>query len=511
MLKPVRQLLTGGDVLSVPHIKRAIAALPGCRVINGYGPTENTTFTTTHSVAGTEDIGRTVSIGRPIANTRVYILDRHWQLAPIGVAGELCAAGDGLARGYLGQPDLTAVSFIPAPAGEKPGERLYRTGDRARYLPDGRIEFLGRIDRQVKVRGFRIELEELETLLGQHPAIRQAVVVAEPDGSGDKRLVAHLVAGRDEKPGVEELRHFVAGKVPACMIPSAFVMLDQLPLTANGKVDRDALSAFTARRPIRATLDGAPSVPFDPLERELVRIWEATLGVQSIGLDDNFFDLGGTSLLAVALFARIEEVFGEPVPLATIFQAPTVGGLARAIRERSWLRQDTRLAPIRRGGDRPPIFAVPGIGGDSVTYVDLARHLGAEQPFYGLQARGLDGRTAPFTHLPEMAAHYLEQVRTQQPSGPYALLGTCMGGVVAFEMAQQLTARGERVRLLALVDTWPPVPVGVWPRLPTSRALAVSPLPGRPRGSPCASPEGPRRERAARLPRRESQDHRQKS
>jgi amino acid adenylation domain-containing protein len=468
---PGLTILCGGETLS-PGLAGALLER-AARVWNVYGPTETTVWSTAFRVEPTQG---PVPIGRPIANIEVYVLDRQGEPVPIGVPGELYIGGSGVARGYFRRPELTRERFLAYPLGGRPDVRIYRTGDRVRFRSDGNLEFLGRLDDQVKVRGYRVEPGEIEAVLSQHPAVQEAVVIAEPepDASGDKRLCAYVGASREGRPSSGELREFVARKLPGYMIPSAFVLLEQLPLTANGKVDRHALSAMTTRGPIPAGSDSKSRGPSDHLERELVRIWESTLGTSPIGMGDNFFELGGTSLRAVALLARIEETFREPLPLATLFQTPTVEGLARAIREQGWSLQGSGLVPIRRDGAGLPIFAVPGIGGDSVTYVDLARHLGAEQPFYGLQARGLDGRDTPFTRLPDMATHYLAQVRAQQAHGPYALLGTCMGGVVAFEMAQQLRAQGEEVKLLALIDSWPPVQAGRWHvTLPTSRSLAL--------------------------------------
>ncbi len=290
-LRPVKQLLTGGDVVSVPHARKALHELPECRLINCYGPTEGTTFTTCHPVTASRPAAASVSIGRPIANTSVYILDRHLNPVPIGVGGELCIGGDGLARHYLNQSQLTSESFIRDPFSEKPGARLYRTGDLARYLPDGNIEFSGRLDHQVKIRGFRIELGEIEAVLSQHSAVQETVVLAREDVHGDRRLVAYVVPREEQPPTVSILRGFLKSKLPEHMVPSIFIFLDALPLTSHGKVDRQALPGDTGIRP---DLEKAFVAPRNPAERTLAGIWARVLGLEQVGVHDNFFELGGT-------------------------------------------------------------------------------------------------------------------------------------------------------------------------------------------------------------------------
>jgi non-ribosomal peptide synthase protein (TIGR01720 family) len=325
-LRGVRQLMSGGDVLSVPHVQRVRREVPDCRLINAYGPTENTTFTTCHTVGAADEIGASVPIGRPISNTRVYVLDGRMRPVPVGVPGELYAAGDGLARGYLDRPGLTAERFVPDPFAAEPGGRLYRTGDLARWRPDGTIEFLGRLDGQVKLRGFRIELGEIEAALGRHPAVREVVVVARLDAPGQKRLAAYVVASAEPGPTAEELRSFLRERLPEYMVPSSFVSLAELPLTPNGKVDRRALPA-----PDRASRAGdeAGVPPRTPLEAELVAIWAPVLGLEPerIGVHDNFFDLGGDSILSIQLVARANEA-GIRLTPGQLFQHQTIAELA---------------------------------------------------------------------------------------------------------------------------------------------------------------------------------------
>ena len=449
-LRGVRQLLAGGDVLSVPHVHKVLQELKGCRLINGYGPTENTTFTCCYPVTNSGQINGSVPIGRPISNTYVYALDRYLNPVPIGVPGELYIGGDGLARGYLNCPDLTSEKFVRDPFSNN-SARLYRSGDLVRYRASGDIEFLGRIDSQVKVRGYRIELGEVEAVLADHPSVQEAVAVVRKD-AGDKHLVAYLVPREGQTPVVEDVRDFLQERLPDYMVPSLFVVLESLPLSPSGKVDRLALPSTSNIKPQSATGFVAPG---DELELKLTRIWETVLGVSSIGVHDNFFDLGGHSLLAVRLFARIERSFGRNLPLATLFQAPTVKQLARVLREESWPAPWSSLVMIQGEGARQPFFCVHAAGGNVLEYHDLARLLGPDQPFYGLQAKGLDGKEEPHTTIKEMAAYYTKEMREVQPEGPYLIGGRSSGGTIAFEMACQLADAGEDVALLALLDAYP--------------------------------------------------------
>jgi len=450
ILRPLRQLLTGGDVLSSTHVRRMLTALPGCRLINGYGPTEGTTFTCCHTITELAAGEPAVPIGHPIANTRVYVLDRFLQPVPLGAPGELWIAGDGLARGYVNRPELTAERFVVHRFSDTLEERLYRTGDRVRRLGNGALEFLGRLDNQVKVRGYRVEPGEIEATLTRHPGVREAAVVARRTADGDKRLVAYVVS--DSPIDHDNLRQFLRRSLPDYMIPAAFVMLDHLPLTTNGKVDRQALLELGAE----AETVASPVGPRDELERQLIQIWQDVLSVDLVGTRDNFFDLGGHSLLAVRLFARLAEQLRVTLPLATLFQAPTIADLAAFIRGGARPTLGRSLVLIQPHGSRPPIFGIPGVGGNVFCYHELARSLGPEQPFYGLQSRGLDGLEKPLTRIEDIAAAFLREIRAAQPKGPYYLIGSCMGGVVAYEMAQQLRAAGQEIGLLALLETWLP-------------------------------------------------------
>lgn len=460
----IRQLLAGGDVLSVSDVEKVGRQLSGCQMINGYGPTENTTFTCCYRIRTGERFESSVPIGTPISNTQVYILDDQMEPVPVGVTGELYIGGDGLARGYVNAAVATAEKFVPNPFSGKAGQRLYRTGDRARYLADGRIEFLGRIDHQVKIRGFRIELGEIEAVLNEHPSISQSVVVARQQTPGEKRLVAYLVLSEEVETIISDLRRWLKQQLPEYMVPSAFVVMDELPLTANGKVDYRALPAPDGKE----FLENAFVAPRNTLELLLTNTWEDVLEVRPIGVKDNFFDLGGNSLLAIRLFAQIEKVCGKKVPLATLFQAPTVEQLASLLSEEKWTPPWSSLVAIQPGGSKPPLFCLHLALGHVLFYRDLAQRLGTDQPVYAFQPQGLDGTRPRHTRIEEMAAHYIEEMRVLQPEGPYYLGGSSFGGLIAFEMAHQLRAQGQQVGLLALFDTYAP---GFSNSSPESRSL----------------------------------------
>ncbi len=443
---PRLKILIGGEAVS-QKLANQLLQRSGS-VWNVYGPTETTIWSTISKLEAEQSA---VSIGRPIGNTEIFILDKMQQPVPIGVAAELYIGGDGLARGYLKRPELTAEKFIVHPLNPDPKTRLYRTGDLVRYLPNGNIEFLGRIDHQVKIRGFRIELGEIETVLRQHSGINETVVVAREDTPGDKRVVAYFVSAREAPPTTTELRAFLKEKLPEYMLPSVFVSLASMPLTPNGKVDRRAL-------PAPQQLELAPTegfvAPRDEAESKVVKIWEDVLGVRPIGVRHDFFELGGHSLLAAKLMSLIAREFNSNLPIATLFQARTVEQLVHILRDRGWSPMWSSLVAIQTKGTKPPFFCVHGIGGNVLGFHDLSRRLGLSQPFYGLQARGLDGAIAPHTRVEDMAAHYVKEVRHLRPQGPYFLGGLSFGGAVALEMARQLQAHGQEVGLLALFDTY---------------------------------------------------------
>lgn len=385
-------------------------------------------------------------IGRPINNCQIYILDQYLQPLPIGIIGEIHIGGDGVARGYLNRPELTAEKFIENPFGEG---KLYKTGDSARYLPDGNIEFIGRIDNQVKIRGFRIELGEIEAISNQYSNIKETVIIAKENTLGDKYLAAYVI--KKEEVSVKEIRQFLSEKLPEYMIPSIFVFLESFPLTPNGKIDRKALPEpnFETRKEKKFI------APRNETEIKLVQIWQDILGIEKMGINDNFFELGGHSLLAVRLVTQIQQFYEKNIPIATLFQTPTIEKLAQVLHNNN-LDYYSSLVPIQPRGSKPPLFCCHGIYGNVMFFRDLALNLGDEQPVYGLQAKGLDGKETPLTDIREMAKHYITEIRRLQPNGPYLLTGFCFGGMVALEIAQQLLDEGEEIGFLGLLNVFGP-------------------------------------------------------
>lgn len=444
------QVLTGGEAASPFHIRKALAYLGSGRLINGYGPTENCTFTTTFTVPKNFDGTRPVPIGKPIANTTCYLLDRNLNPVPVGGAGELYAGGDGLAAGYLNRPDQTAQRFVTNPF--CPGTRLYRTGDRARYLPDGNIEFLGRMDLQVKIRGFRVEPGEVESKLLQHPGVRQCVVVARADASGLKRLVAYVVSQDAPGDATQGLRSFLRRQLPDYMVPSFFVRLNRLPLNQNGKLDHAALPSPK----IDSVAEAQPTHATGPYEAELQHLWQDLFELPSIRVTDNFFALGGHSLMAMRMAAEIEKRLTKGISVAAIFQNPTIRQLAARLRGDSSPTEPSPLIPLQPNGTRPPLILIHGAGGGMIWgYSNLARHLGKDQPVFAFKSRGLDGQNEPET-ICQLAGGYVRDLLLLQPNGPYYLGGYCFGGLVAYEMARKLEEQGRRTELLALFNTSPP-------------------------------------------------------
>ncbi|MFI1252229.1 amino acid adenylation domain-containing protein [Streptomyces netropsis] len=441
-----------------------LRAVSGTVTVNGYGPTEGTVYVSYATAADHER----PTIGRPMGNNRVYVLDERLRPAPVGVVGELYLAGTGVARGYVGCPGLTAQRFVACPFGP-PGERMYRTGDLVRWHADGVLEYMGRADDQVKIRGFRIEPGEVEAVLAGHDAIGHVAVIVREDRPGDRRLVAYVVAGPDGEagtaPDAAALRRFATERLPRHMVPSAFVFLDALPLTSRGKLDRRALPAPG---------DGATAVrraPRTVREELLCGLFGQILGVPAVGVDDDFFALGGHSMLATQLISRVRSVLGAELDIRTLFDAPTVADLAERLDTAEDRGEDSLavLLPLRKmrrpaGAPLPgdaapprPLFCVHPAAGISWVYSGLLRHLPSDQPLYGLQAHGLTQPDAAPASMAEMVEAYLAQIRSVQPEGPYSLLGWSFGGVAAHEMAVRLQEEGQRVDSLVLLDSYPPV------------------------------------------------------
>ena len=460
-LHPLRTVILGGEACT-PELATACEIFP--QTLNGYGPTESTVFTTINTAVSTE---KTVHIGSPIANTRVYVLDEGLQPCPVGIVGELYIAGAGLARGYRNRPGLTAERFVANPFAVEPGERLYRSGDLAAWREDGNLIFHGRADTQVKIRGFRIEPGEIETAIASQPGIAQTAVVSREDIPGDKRLVAYLVPRNNDQPGkdqnsdsdaateainLQDLRQRLATQLPDYMVPATFVILGALPLTPNGKLDHKALPAPEA---FGIAADYVP--PTTPEEVLLCDLVAALLDIERVGLADNFFHLGGHSLLATRLAAQVRTRLGRELPIHAIFENPVIGELAKQI----GLVTDSKAAfdillPIRTTGSLPPLFCLHPGTGLCWPYSNLLPHTSGEQPIYGIQARGFSGdRGLPGT-LGEIAAESLDNIRKVQAGGPYRLAGWSFGGVIAHMIATQLQAEGEEVEHLILFDSYPP-------------------------------------------------------
>jgi aspartate racemase len=440
-LPALRTVIVAGEACSPDLVAKWSS---GRRFFNGYGPTECTVCTT---IVECNDSKEAPPIGRPLPNTQVYILDAQKQLVPIGVPGELYIGGVGVTRGYLNRPELTAERFIPNPFSNDSGSRLYKTGDLTRYLPDGNIEFLGRIDHQVKIRGFRIELGEIEAVLRQNQAVQDAVVIGQEYDVNDKRLVAYVVPSQEEVFSSSELRRYLKEKLPDHMVPSTFVRLEALPLTPNDKVDRRALPIPDRIRSVEETF--AP--PLTLFEEVLTGIWSEVLRLDSVGIHDNFFELGGHSLLAVRVLAQIEKTFGKNLPLATLFQSPTIEQLANILRQKGWSAPCQTLVTIQPGGSKPPLFFIHVLGEGLKFCRPLTSYLDPEQPIYGLAIGIMD--EVSLNEVEDVVALYIKEMRSIQPEGPYLLAGICCGGRVAYEMALQLHAQGQKVALLALVDT----------------------------------------------------------
>ncbi|HYH99081.1 non-ribosomal peptide synthetase, partial [Hyalangium sp.] len=443
----LRTVMLSGDWIPVALPDRIRALRPSIQVMSLGGATEASIWSILHPIDRVEPGWQSIPYGKPLKNQRFHVLDENLAPRPTWVTGELFIAGVGLAKGYWKDPAKTEARFLRHPV---TGERLYRTGDLGRYLPDGSIEFQGRADFQVKVQGYRIELGEIETVLERHPAVRAAVVTAHGERHGDKRLVAYVVIDGEPSGTLAQLRAYLETKLPRYMVPSLFLPLEQLPLTANGKVDRKALPAPEepgARR------EQAFEAPRDELEQALARMWEEVLGVSRVGLHDNFFELGGHSFALVRVMGRIRQQFGRELPLTALVREPTLAHLASLVRGGAAAPVWSPLVLLHSQGQGRPLFLVHPVGGNVLCYRTLAQHFGRERPVYGLQARGFLGEQVPREDLVAMAHEYAEAVRSVQPQGPYLLGGWSMGGLVALEMASLLRESGQEVALVALIDS----------------------------------------------------------
>ena len=469
----VRLVVIGGE-RALPERVAAWRDLarPEARLFNTYGPTEATIVATRADLSSTPlDAAGEVPIGFPVRNVSAWVLDPALNLAPSGFDGELWVGGAGVARGYAGRPDLTAERFMPDPWSGRSGARLYRTGDLVRRTSARGLEFVGRMDQQVKIRGFRVEMREVEVELAEHPAVAEAVVVAREDRPGDRRLIAYVVPRQGRAAPAQELRRFLLNRLPEFMVPASFVTLKTLPLTPSGKIDRRALPA--PGRLERETADHVP--PRHLSEETIAAIWRDLLGIDRVGAYDDFFALGGHSLLLPQLLHRLRATFRVEVPLRLLFEQSTLERMALNVEALlieeigKEVQNGEAGAPMPRclveitpaaPGARPPFFCVHPVAGDVLAFFPLARWLGPDQPFFGLQEPGLEDGCDPLTSIEAMAAEYLGAVRRVQPAGPYRLGGWSLGGLVAFEMAQQLRTQGEEVALLSIIDTAPGIPEG---------------------------------------------------
>ncbi|MEU1503426.1 amino acid adenylation domain-containing protein [Kitasatospora sp. NPDC005748] len=444
-LAGVRQVLAGGDALSPAHVRTALGH--GVALTNGYGPTECTTFSTALRGVTGADADRGVPIGVPITDTRVLVVDDHLDPVPFGVAGELLVGGPGLARGYLGRPDLTADRFVPDPSGELPGARFYRTGDIVRRDPDGTLSFVGRRDNQVKIRGHRVELAEVEAMIGGLAPVRAAAAAVHPGPDGQKRLVGYVVPEPGSGPlDVAALREQLRRRVPDYLVPGAWVELPALPLTAHGKIDRAALPEPSGPAPTAGS-----AAPRTATERAVAEVWAEVLGLGQVGVDDDFYLLGGHSLAILRITALLRERHGIDLTVRSFVADPTVAGLAAAVDAAAAGEPVEALVWLRREGSRPPLFCVHPGGGSAHWYRPLVPYLDPDQPvaafaWPGLQAE--NGQPVPSTE--QMAERYLAELRAAAPQGPYRLFGWCGGSGIASELAHRLTAEGEEVTFVLL-------------------------------------------------------------
>lgn len=439
----LRHVSSGGDIVPADLLEKMKTVFTQAEIYVIYGCSEISCMGCTYPVLRDRTETKT-KVGQPFNNVSVRLYDPQQNLVPIGVVGEIYFGGAGIVQGYLNREELTQEKFITID-----GQRFYRTGDLGRFDEAGNLEILGRSDYQIKLRGIRIEPGEIEAALRQAPGVREGVVVARELGKSEKSLVAYIVPNPFQTPNKAEIRRFLQTKLPDYMVPSAFVLLDALPVNINQKVDRQALPLPTAD-------DLAGFHPFvaprDEVEQQLTEIWEAVLGIQPIGVEDDFFEIGGDSLQSIALMMKIEETFGKTLPLSTLLTEPSIAQLANVLRETQPSDIHNSLVLLRKGGSKPPIFFIHDGEGETIPYRQLALNLHPDHPVYGIQPYSRDGFPMLHTRLEEMVAFYTEQIRSVQPEGPYLLSGLCIGGFLAFEVARKLTREGQTVKMIALLD-----------------------------------------------------------
>jgi len=444
------KVICGGEALPAELAQRILNTKS--ELWNVYGPTETTIWSTIKQIKASDTV---MSIGRPINNTAIYILDKFLKPLSSGISGEIYISGDGVGKGYLNRAELTDEKFIEDPFAKTTGTKMYRTGDLGSFLPNGDIECLGRIDSQVKIRGYRIETGEIEFHLVKTDEIKEAVVIALPDKNGIHKLVAFIVTneGAGSAPIPKQIQHWkdtLQKNLPEYMIPNNFITVPAMPLTPNGKIDKKALAKYG----LSATEINAYQAPRTDIEKLVADIWNEYLGIEKTGVYDNFFELGGHSLIAVQVMIRIEKETGKRLPLASLFENPTVEKLAQLLELDGKSITWDSLVPIKPQGNKMPLYMVHGAGLNVLLFNTLAAHMSADQPVYGLQAKGLDGVEEPLGRIEDIAAHYISEITKQNPTGPYALAGYSFGGIIAFEMARQLEALGKEVKMLAMFDTY---------------------------------------------------------
>jgi amino acid adenylation domain-containing protein len=443
------KVMCGGEAFSK---ELAQGLLLRCEEVwNGYGPTEATIYSVIRKILKEDCEGEGyVPIGRPVDNTKLYVLNQRLMPVPIGVAGELFIGGDGVSKGYLNLNEMTNERFIPDPFSNDPDARIYKTGDLVHYFPDGTLMYLNRVDLQVKIRGYRIELGEIESAISKFTGIKENAVVVYTDEQSEKVLVAYCVIDNGTALNETELRQFLKEKLPDYMVPSAFVLMEKLPLTANKKVDRKALPEPTN---LSSSFSKDYVEPTTDTEKKLTAIWSSILKIEKIGILDNFFEIGGHSMIAVNMIIRIEKEFGIRLPLATLFEQSDIQKLAKVIEDGITPDKWRSLVPLRPIGKKKPLFLIHGLGLNVLLYTTIINYLDPDQPVYGIQAKGLNGIDKSLETIEEIASYYISEIMTVDKEGPFQLAGYSLGGNIAYEMARQLTDMGKKVSFIGLLDT----------------------------------------------------------
>lgn len=450
LLLPAHTLVFGGEALNARQLQRIIDASPGLNIFNHYGPTETTIGKLVYKIDNNK-IYSTIPVGQVFSNSRAYVVTEDLSICPVGVLGELLLGGDGVARGYLNQPEITRQKFIQDPFCKGRHDMVYRTGDMVRRLPDGNIEFCGRADNQVKIRGYRIEIGEIQSVLEDSEMVQQSVVVAMEDENGDNRLVAYIVAG--EQYAETELKKFLASRLPNYMVPSLFIELKAIPLNANGKINRKALPK--AEMQTTELIVQAEAVTEN--EKKLLHIWKEVLKNDNVGINDDFFELGGHSLTAIRLIGRINKTFSVKIPIGAIYTYTTIALQAKQFLTATADDDNSKLIAINKGAGKRPLFFIPGSSGSTLVYEALGKQLGQDQPFYTIQPKGFNGKAEPFTSMEAMASDFIKLIQQVDPRGPYCIGGYSFGGPVAYEMALQLRRKGFEVAGLIILDSISPL------------------------------------------------------